>query len=119
MKNDLAERLFNFAVRNILFLANLPNKPEFNTIRYQLSKSSTSPGANYEEAQAGSSKADFVFKIEISLREIRECNYWLRVIQATLTFEGKLKDELIYLKDESEQLKNILGSIVVKAKSNK
>ena len=50
MKNDLADRLFNFAVRNILFVGNLPSEPEFNNIRYQLSKSSTSPGANYEEA---------------------------------------------------------------------
>ena len=51
MDVDLAERLFRFAVRVIKFLRNLPNEPEFNNIRYQLSKSSTSAGANYEEAQ--------------------------------------------------------------------
>ena len=49
MDVDLAERLFRFAVRVIKFLRNLPNEPEFNNIRYQLSKSSTSAGANYEE----------------------------------------------------------------------
>lgn len=119
MKNDLTDRLFNFAVRNVLFLKNLPNEPEFNNIRYQLSKSSTSPGANYEEAQAGSSKADFIFKTEISLREMRESNYWLRIIEATVVFEGQSKNELLYLKDESTQLKKILGAIIVKSKANR
>lgn len=57
------------------FLPNLPKTPEFNVIRYQLAKSATSSGANYEEAQAGSSKADFNNKVRISLREMRESNY--------------------------------------------
>lgn len=105
MKNDLADRLFNFAVRNILFMRNLPNKPEFNNIRYQPSKSSTSPGANYEEAQAGSSKADFIFKTEISLREMRESNYWLRIIEVTVPLNKNIKNDLIYLKNESTELK--------------
>lgn len=118
MKNDLADRLFRFAVRNILFLGNLPAEPEFNNIRYQLSKSSTSPGANYEEAQAGSSKADFVYKTEISLKEMRESNYRIRIIEATLSFDGELRKELIYLREVSEELKKILGSIVVRSKAN-
>lgn len=46
MDKDLAERLFQFAVRVIKFLRNLPNDPEFNNIRFQLSKSSSSSGAN-------------------------------------------------------------------------
>ena len=118
MKNDLEERLFNFAVRSVLFLKNLSNLPEYNNIRYQLSKSSTSPGANYEEAQAGSSKADFIFKTEISLREMRETNYWLRIVEATVQLNDTAKIELLFLKDESSQLKKILGSIVVKSKAN-
>lgn len=71
MNVDLAERLFNFAVRVIRFLRHLPDEPEFNNIRFQLSKSSSSSGANYEEAQAAFSKADFLFKIDISLKEMR------------------------------------------------
>ncbi len=118
MKNDLPERLFDFAVRSIKFSKNLPNSPEFNNIRYQFSKSSTSPGANYEEAQAGSSKADFIFKTEISLREMRESNFWLRIIETTITFEEEIKNELNYLMNESSVLKKILGSIIVKSKAN-
>jgi four helix bundle protein len=54
-KNDLCDRLFEFAVRVIEFLKTLPYTPENKTIRTQLSKSSCSSGANYEEAQSGSS----------------------------------------------------------------
>ena len=118
MKNDLEERLFSFAVRSILFLKYLPKLPEFNNIRHQLSKSATSPGANYEEAQAGSSKADIIFKTEISLREIRETNYWLRIVKATIELKEKDNSELMYLLDESTQLKKILGSIIVNSKAN-
>jgi four helix bundle protein len=83
-KNDLCERLFEFAVRVIEFLKTLPYTPENKTIRTQLSKSACSSGANYEESQAGSSKADFSNKVRISLREMRESNYWLRIIKRTV-----------------------------------
>ncbi len=119
MKYDLSDRLFNFAVRCIKFLRFLSSEPEFNNIRYQLSKSSTSSGANYEEAQAGSSKDDFVFKVEISQREMRETNYWLRIIKETVELSNKNSLELTELLAESNELKNILGSIVVKAKQVK
>lgn len=56
MDIDLANRLFLFAVRVIKVLQKIPNEPEFNNIRYQLSRSSSSSGANYEEAQAAYSK---------------------------------------------------------------
>lgn len=118
MDVDLAERLFQFAVRVIKFLRHLPDEPEFNNIRYQLSKSSSSSGSNYEEAQAAYSKQDFLFKIDISLKEMRESNYWLRLINATLEFEGDLKIELIFLISESGELKNILGKIASSTRNN-
>jgi len=110
---DLNSRLFNFAVRSIKFLKKLPNTPEFTTIRYQYSKSSCSSGANYEESQAGSSRPDFSNKVRISLREMRESNYWLRIIHATVP-ELREDEELNWLLQESEELKKILGSIVSK-----
>jgi four helix bundle protein len=115
MRNDLQNRLFDFAVRVLKFLPSLPKTPEFNVIRYQLSKSSTSSGANYEEAQAGSSKADFNNKVRIALREMRESNYWLRIISST-NEKLSIDKGLLKLIDESEQLKNILGSIATKTK---
>ncbi|GMU96851.1 four helix bundle protein [Ignavibacterium album] len=113
MNKDLNVRLFEFSVTVLKFLPNLPKTPEFNVIRYQLAKSSTSSGANYEEAQAGSSKPDFNNKVRIALREMRESNYWHRVINAILT-DKKSTVQLNYLINESDELKKILGSIVTK-----
>jgi four helix bundle protein len=78
-------------------------------VTFQLSKSSTSVGANYEEAQAGLSKADFKNKCKIYLREARESNYWLRVLKELLE---KDDIELNRLLNESLEIKNIFGAIV-------
>jgi len=113
--NDLGERLFNFAIRAIKYLRILSNSTEYRVIRYQLTKSATSSGANYEEAQAGSSRADFSNKTRIALREMRESNYWLRIIHGLI--ENPDDKELIWLIQESKELKNILGSIVQKTRT--
>ena len=118
MDIDLAERLFQFAVNVIKFLRNLSNEPEFNNLRFQLSKSSSSSGANYGEAQAAFSKQDFLFKIDISLKEMRENNYWLRLINATLSFEDNRLNDLNKLLEESLELKNILGKIASSTRNN-
>ena len=113
MDQGLGDRLFNFALSSLKFLGTLPKLPETSIIRFQLAKSSTSSGANYEEAQAGSSKADFHNKVRISLKEMRESNYWLRTIKALLSGDT-FTNEIDYIIDESFQLRNILGSIVTK-----
>ncbi|HEX7493598.1 MAG TPA: four helix bundle protein [Bacteroidales bacterium] len=113
-KNDLCERLFEFAVKVIEFLKTLPFSPENKTIRTQLSKSACSSGANYEESQGGSSKADFSNKVRISLREMRESNYFLRIIKRTVS--GINEADLDYLIKESAELKSILGSIVQRSR---
>lgn len=74
-EKNLNDRLFNFAVKVLKFLPRLPKSPESIIFRYQLAKSTTSSGANYEETQAGSSKPDFHNKVRFSLREIRESNF--------------------------------------------
>ena len=112
--NDLGERLFDFAIRVIKYLRTMPDNPEFRVIKHQLIKSSTSVGANYEEAQAGSSKADFTNKVRIALREMRESNYWLRIIKGIYDEENL---ELNALIQESKELKLILGSIVQKSRT--
>jgi four helix bundle protein len=92
----------------------LPYSPENKTIRTQLSKSACSAGANYEESQGGSSKADFSNKVRISLREMRELNYWLRIIMRTVAEINK--SDIDYLIKESAELKKILGSILQKTR---
>ncbi|MCF8262639.1 MAG: four helix bundle protein [Melioribacteraceae bacterium] len=109
--NDLSSRLFEFAVNCIEFSKTVTITKEIEVVIYQLSKSCTSPGANYEESQASSSKADFRNKVFISLKEMREANYWLRICKRLKLGNDNRIDQLI---DESEQLKKILGSIVSK-----
>lgn len=109
-KNELQERLFKFAVNVIKLIRLMPKSKEYDVISYQLIKSSTSGGANYDEAQAAVSKADFANKIGISLKEIRESNYWIRILVA-ITNDN---EEWIKMRHESYELMNILGSIYTK-----
>jgi four helix bundle protein len=107
--NDLLNRTFNFGVETLKLIRTLPKDSEYSIIRYQLGKSATSVGANYEESQAGSSKADFKNKVRIALKEARESNYWLRVIKAL----GEIEDsKLDILLQESKEIKNILAAII-------
>ena len=115
MKPELSDRLLRFAIDVILLLRKFPNTTEYKIIKYQLIKSSTSSGANYEEAQGGSSRADFKNKIFIALKEMRESNYWLKVLNG-VSDDTKTKEEDFRLINESGELKNILGSIVSKLK---
>ena len=115
----LLNRTFNFGVGNLLFLNNLPNQEKFRVPKYQLAKSSTSIGANYEEAQAGESKKDFIHKIGIVLKETRERNYWLRVIEA-VSFDDKNID-IVTLKNlisESVEFKKIFTTIKINSQKN-
>ena len=105
------ERTFNFGVDVLKYIRQLPRDSEFNIIRFQLGKSATSVGANYEESQAGSSKADFKNKVRIALKEARESNYWLRIIKALSEMESV---ELNRLLQESKEIKNILAAILNK-----
>ena len=112
-RNDLSQRLLNYAVRIIKIVEALPKTIVGKRIGDQLLRSGTSVGANYEEAQGAESTGDFVHKLQIALKELRESNYWLRVIAgAALLPKEKLTDIL----DESDQLCRILSKAVATAK---
>jgi four helix bundle protein len=98
----LEHRTLQFAVRIIRMSAALPNSSESTVIRNQITKSGTSFGANYREANRARSKADFKNKIKIVESEASETSYWLQVIIETgfcprETVENLLKecDELL------------------------
>lgn len=91
-------------------LRNLKGGSELLVIKPQQIKSVTSSGANYEEAQGAVSKADFSYKVGISLKEMRESHYWLRILRELYPVNSEI-DRLL---KESVELKNILGSISVK-----
>ena len=113
-KNDLAKRLYSFSIDVIKYLRTISDTIEYKVIKYQLIKSATSPGANYEESQGASSRADFHNKIMISLKEMRESNYRLKIIKDINDDDKNI--ELNKLIKESSELMNILGSISAKTK---
>ena len=115
VENELQERLFRFAIDVIKMLRTLKGGPELFVIKPQLIKSSTSAGANYEEAQGAVSRPDFGNKVGISLKEMRESNYWLRILQELYPNNS----EIIRSVKESQELKNILGSINAKVAGKK
>ncbi len=110
-KRDLEKRTFDFAVEVIKFLKNIKYSKENDVVKYQLAKSATSIGANYEEAQGAYSRDDFKYRIGICFREAKESNYWVRIIKATNISDSKVLDDLI---KESGELKNIFSSIMKK-----
>ncbi len=91
---NLEKRTRQFAVRIIHISTLLPNTPEGRVIRNQLTKSGTSVGANYREANRSRSKADFKNKITICESEASETQYWLEVIvEANLLHWDEVKTE--------------------------
>jgi four helix bundle protein len=78
---DLEERLINFAVRVIGVVEALPSTRAGNHVAAQLIRSGTSPPPNYAEAQAAESRNDFIHKMKVCLKELRETRVWLLVIR--------------------------------------
>jgi len=101
MQNEeFAERPLDFAVRIIGMCAELPKSYIAIHVKKQLLRSATSIGANYEEARGAGTDADFLNKMNISLKEARESLYWIKIIQRTNMFSDNRLNDLI--KENSE-----------------
>jgi four helix bundle protein len=112
---DLSERLLRFAVRVGKLVDALPNTRLGRHIASQLIRCGTSAAPNYEEGCAAESRADFVHKLSICLKELRESRFWIRLI----TESGLLpKKKMADLQDECSQLCKILAQSIVTAKNN-
>jgi four helix bundle protein len=95
-KFDLEDRLIDFAVSIIKLVEDLPNTKSANHLGGQLLRSGTSPSLNYGEARSGESKNDFVHKMKVCLKELRETYNCLRIIdRAKIPTDEKLLLELI------------------------
>ena len=114
--NALAERLLSFAVAIIKMSKKMPNTYAARHIYKQLIRSSSSCGANYEETIAAESRADFCHKLQIVLKEIRESNYWLKLLRQSGLVESKKIEPLI---KESYELIKIVSKSVKTAKGKK
>ena len=116
MRVDIQERTFEFAVRIVKLCQFLSEKPGVaRTLSQQIIRSGTSIGANIEEAQGGQSRADFLAKIFIALKEARETLYWLKLLIAAGVVETAKLNELTL---EANEIVAILTSIVKSTREN-
>jgi len=101
-KYDLEERLLNYTINIIEVVEALPNTRTGNHIANQLLRSGTSPYPNHGEAQAAESNNDFIHKMRICLKELRETYRWLKVIMRLklISYVDKANNVLI----ETEEL---------------
>ncbi|MGB8648678.1 MAG: four helix bundle protein [Anaerolineae bacterium] len=106
---DIRDRTFRFGVRVVRMSNRLPRTAAGFELARQVIRSGTSIGANLEEADAGESKADFVHKAKIALKESRETRFWLRtIIEAELLCDEETKGLL----KESDELVRIIYTII-------
>ncbi len=114
---DIKERTFNFALEVVGLCRALDGRAGTSqTLGRQLLRSGTSIGANVEEAQAGQSRADFINKYSIALKEARETIYWLRLLIASGIHSNGQSESL---QREAQEIARIIGSIIVNTRKSR
>lgn len=113
-KYDLEDRFVDYTCRMIDVVEALPNSRAGNYIAGQLVRSCHSPTFNYGEAQAAESPKDFIHKMGIILKELKECRTALKVIRKKEMIKPATKLEGVY--KETEELIAIIGKSISTAK---
>ena len=113
---DLIEnRLIDFGAQIILLSGKLPDSYAGLHIAQQMLRSGTSPAPNYAEARGSESRADFVHKLDIALKELNETSVWLKMVtRARMASEEAVHD----VADECRQLARLLNASVQTARRN-
>ena len=114
MSSPLLEKSLDFATQIVLFYEEFSKAKKDTTIAKQLLRSATSIGANINEAVYGNSKADFISKLHISLKETGESIYWLTLLKRTKLVDYNF-DDLFSL---AEEIKRMLIASINTAKEN-
>jgi four helix bundle protein len=114
--DQLSDRLLDFIVKVIKIADSLPKTVSGRHIGGQMTRAGTSCGSNYEEGCGAESRSDFVHKMSIVLKELKETRFWLRLIHRTEMLPPKYTDVMI---SECEQLCAIIGKSVSTAKKKK
>ena len=113
---NIVERTFNFALDILKLSRKLDGKlsPQ-RIILNQVIRSGTSIGANIEEAQAAESKADFIHKYNIALKEARETKYWLRLLCASDIIP---EQNIAILLKESDEISRVIAQIIINSRKS-
>lgn len=114
--NPLLDKSLLFAARIVKLNKYLTKEKKETVIAKQVIRSATSIGANANEAIYGQSKADFIAKLQISLKETAETEYWLRLLILSEYITDKEGNSLL---DDCLEIKRILISTLKTAKENK
>ena len=115
-RENLSDRLLNFAARIVRLTLLLSKTVAGRHIAGQILRSSTSCGANYEEACGAESRADFIHKMQIVLKELRETLYWLKL--SAKSFPNLIEHLQANLK-EADELIRIFSKSVITAKNSR
>jgi len=115
-KKDLEERLINFSVLIIEITDEMPDKKAANHLSGQLVRSGASPSLNYVEAQSAESRKDFVHKIKVVLKELRESFVCLKIIEQAKLYKTKEKIDKALI--ENNELISIFVKSVETAQKN-
>lgn len=115
MNSPLIEKSLDFAAEIVLFYEEFSKKKKDTTVAKQLLRSATSIGANINEAVYGNSKADFISKLHIALKETGESIYWLTLLNRTKLVEYDFEKLLA----TAEEIKRMLIASLNTAKRNK
>jgi four helix bundle protein len=110
---DIQERTFKFGVRVVNLVERMPRKLSAEVLAKQLMRSGLSVGANMQEADGAESKDDFIHKVSVAYKEVRESRHWLKTIQETVM---KGDEEVAELWKEADELVRILFAILRKAR---
>ncbi len=113
---EMEERFLDFAIRVGAVVDALPDTRLGRHISGQLVRCGTSPGPNYGEADAAESKNDFIHKLGVVFKELRESRIWIKMIIKGRRLPVKRMSALL---DECEQLCNIIASSLITAKTNR
>lgn len=113
MDSIVAKKAFAFAVRIVNLNRYLKARGCDSCLRSQLLRCGTSIGANIQEALEGQSNKDFIAKLSISLKECRECQYWLQLLCETEYIEKQYFDSI---REDTRELHKMLSSIIITSK---
>ncbi len=114
-KHNIHQRIYDFVIRVLKLIRQLPKTTENLIITGQIARSVTSMGANDREADGVTTKKDFIHKYSIVRKEGKETDYWLNIIADTNTgFKPRMKD----LINEAQEIIKIVTSIIYNTKKN-
>jgi four helix bundle protein len=116
--DSLSERFLNFAINIMKLDSQLCKSYSGRHIYGQLFRAGTSAGANYEEARAGESRQDFIHKMQLVLKELRESQFWIKLIISSKLITTQ-EEVLNFILKESRELAGITAKSVLTAKSKK